>query len=87
MAEDPQEDQGVNETEDGVGSVSESNEEVHATKDESESNESGNLPIFSYEQVKAKSTDPAPGIDYMKREVLLLGYSWDVLSLFFFIKV
>ncbi|KAJ8619682.1 hypothetical protein MRB53_028211 [Persea americana] len=71
MAEDPQEDQGVNETVDGVGSVSESNEEVSATKDESESNESGNLPIFSYEQVKAKSTDPAPGIDYMKREAYL----------------
>ncbi|RWR94773.1 villin-2 [Cinnamomum micranthum f. kanehirae] len=71
VAEDPQEDQGVNVTVDGVGSISESNDEVSATKDESELNESGNLPIFSYEQVKAKSTDPAPGIDYMKREAYL----------------
>lgn len=66
---DAQEASGVNETADGVASVSESNEEDSATKDVSELNEDGSISIFSYKQVKSKSTDPAPGIDYMKREV------------------
>lgn len=64
-AEVPQEDTEAKET----GSISETNGEDSAAKNDSQLDENGSESTFSYERLKAKSTNPATGIDYMRREV------------------
>ncbi|WOL06707.1 villin-3-like [Canna indica] len=54
------------------GSVSESNDaDSEETQDESKIVEIVGESIFSYDRVKSKSTDPAQGIDYKRREAYL----------------
>ncbi|KAJ8622707.1 hypothetical protein MRB53_031236 [Persea americana] len=70
-AEVLQEDTEAKETIEGGGSVSETNGGDSAAKDDSQLGENGGETIFSYERLKAKSTNPATGIDYMRREAYL----------------
>ncbi|KAL5995249.1 Caps the barbed end of actin filaments and is able to sever them in a calcium-dependent manner [Asimina triloba] len=70
--EESQEISETKETAEEGGSVSENNEEVSSPKDVSPSDENGGeITIFGYDRVKAKSTNPATGIDYMRREAYL----------------
>lgn len=62
------------ETIEGGGSISETNGGDSTAKDDSQLDENGGETIFSYERLKAKSTNPATGIDYMRREVCTLLY-------------
>ncbi|XP_077241687.1 villin 2 [Tasmannia lanceolata] len=58
-------------TTEGGGSISESNGEDSPMKQDAQSGENGCETTFSYERVKAKSSNPASGIDYQRREAYL----------------
>jgi len=54
------------------GSISENNREEAEEKDDSQTvddSEGSEGQIFSYERLKAKSSNPVKGIDYKRREV------------------
>ncbi|RWR95385.1 villin-2 [Cinnamomum micranthum f. kanehirae] len=69
--DNPQEDSGVEESVEGGGSLSENNEEGSLGKEDSLTDENGGESTFSYERLKAKSTNPARGINYKQREAYL----------------
>ena len=64
----PEEVAELKETEE-VAPVSESNGEDSEPKQEQEQQDSGSGQTFSYDQLKAKSDNPATGIDLKRREV------------------
>eukprot|EP01018_Ginkgo_biloba_P036884 Gb_31397 [translate_table: standard] len=53
--------------------ASEGNDEVlsEPKEDEAKAEENGSSGIYSYERLKTKSTNPAPGIDHKRREMYL----------------
>ncbi|THU54582.1 hypothetical protein C4D60_Mb10t26610 [Musa balbisiana] len=55
----------------GDGSVSESNDGDSEVTQEPKMDENGGETTFSYERLKAKSSDPVSGIDYKQREAYL----------------
>ncbi|OVA13838.1 Villin headpiece [Macleaya cordata] len=69
-AEDSQEVPESKETVEEVEHVSESNGEESVVK-ESQEDENGGVILFSYDQLNTKSTNPATGIDFKRREVYL----------------
>lgn len=78
--DNPQEDSGVEESVEGGGSLSENNEEGSLGKEDSLTDENGGESTFSYERLKAKSTNPARGINYKQREVCALFILFPFLS-------
>jgi len=65
-------------TQDGTSSGesnSESDKEVSKPNDfEAKQEENGNSDTYSYERLRTKSTNPAPGIDHKKREVVIFPF-------------
>lgn len=78
--DNPQEYSVVEESVEGGGSISESNEEGSLAKEDSLTDENGGESTFSYERLKAKSTNPARGINYKQREVCALFILFSFLS-------
>lgn len=78
----PEEVAEVKETQE-VAAVSKSNGEDSEPKQEQEQHDSGSSQTFSYDQLKAKSDNPATGIDFKRREVgslinvFILVHTWN----------
>lgn len=70
--ENPLEDSGIKESVEGSVSISESNGEGSLVKEDSLIDENGGESTFSYERLRAKSTNPVRGINYKQREVCTL---------------
>lgn len=70
--ENPLEDSGIKESVEGSVSKSESNGEGSLVKEDSLIDENGGESTFSYERLRAKSTNPVRGINYKQREVCAL---------------
>uniref|UniRef100_A0A1D1Z314 Villin-2 n=1 Tax=Anthurium amnicola TaxID=1678845 RepID=A0A1D1Z314_9ARAE len=66
------EDTSEKDTADAIGYVAENSvEDSDVKQDSSPTDENGGERTFSYERLKAKSTNPAKGIDYKRREAYL----------------